>query len=211
MSETPKAQWPGKAYDSAGDDLTAGLRVLLQDMRLLETKSDEQQGVGLLSGTPQSLQVITAGATDLTKTWTALTAALGGGGAMFAAISTFWNQFGGGVEGAIQRSALMASAGILASSVVFAVAVMIRADVTGRSHAQAAIYAARGQVAASFLRTVESGLPKPPPGPSYLVKKGDDWKRVESFEWESDDMIAVVQGDRIPRQEWSGLIAAPEV
>ncbi|MEO7447236.1 MAG: hypothetical protein ABI336_03085 [Humibacillus sp.] len=231
MAEHTKAQWPGKAVDAGGDDLTTGLRRLLEDSRLLETVLDEAAGVGLLSGTPQSLQVMTAGSTALTKGWTVVTAGLGGGSAIFAAIATFWKDFGTGIEEALQRSVLMLSAALLAAAVVWAVAAMVRADVQGRATAQAALYAARGVYAGAFLSTVQAALPTPPPplptppptpppapqpappptppSRSYLVRKDGDWILVLSFGWADGQPLALTASDKIPADEWTGLIELP--
>ncbi|MCU1538466.1 MAG: hypothetical protein JWP82_2817 [Humibacillus sp.] len=208
MGEQPtKAQWPGKAFDAGGDDLTTGLRLMLEDARLLETQADETKGVGLLS-TPQSLQVLTAGSTALTKVWTIVAAALGGGGAIFAAVSSFWTNFGSGLEAALQRSVLMLSAALLASAVVWGVAAMVRADVQGRATAQAALYVARGVYAQAFLSTVQAAMPAPAAS-TYLVKKGDDWIPVTAFGWTAGRAVALTPKDEIPSNEWSGLITVP--
>jgi hypothetical protein len=206
---TSKAQWPGKAFDASGEDLATGLRALLQDSRLLETAEDEAKGVGLFSGTPQSMQIVTAGSTALTKVWTTVTAALGGGGAIFAAVSTFWKDFGTGTEAAIQRSALMVSAALLASAVVVAISAMVRADVQGRATAQAAAYAARGVYAAAFMSTLQAVLPETQRS-TYVVKQGDDWVPVQSFTWNGGQAVAQTDGDLIPASEWSGLIELPK-
>lgn len=208
MNGGPKAQWPGKAFDASGEDLATGLRALLQDSRLLETTDDEAKGVGLFSGTPQSMQIVTAGSTALTKWWTAATAALGGGGAIFAAVSTFWKDFGTGTEAAIQRSALMVAAALLASAVVLAISAMVRADVEGRANAQAAAYAARGVYAAAFMSTLKAVLPATQSS-MYVVKTGDDWVPVKSFTFNGDQAVAHTDGDLIPANEWSGLIELP--
>lgn len=204
----PKAQWPGKAFNADTDNITDGLRALLQDTRLLETEADESKEVKLWQGTPQSLQVLTSGATALTKVWASLIAALGGGGAIIAAISTFWDRFGSGMEAAVQRSALMVAAGILGSAVVLAIALMVRADVTGRADAQAATYAARAEIAASFMQTLKAVIPAPS-APRYLVKKDDDWLLVNRFSWVNGHAIAHVDGDEVPTTEWSGLVTLP--
>ena len=78
-----------KTLSSEGDDLAPALRSLLENLRLLETKTDEKEGVGPLK-TPQSLQVLTAGATTLTKLYTGLATLVGGGGALVAGIYAFW-------------------------------------------------------------------------------------------------------------------------
>jgi hypothetical protein len=71
-------KWPGNAYDPAADDLSAPMQQLMKDLHLLE----EPGTVHPLRGTPQSLQVITAGGTALSKGWAALVGLFGGGGAL---------------------------------------------------------------------------------------------------------------------------------
>lgn len=209
MTATPtKSQWPGKAFNADADNITEGLRALLQDARLLETAGDEAKDVKVWAGTPQSMQVLTSGATTLTKVWASLTALLGGGGAILAAVSTFWDRFGTGVEAAIQRSALMVAAGVLGSAVVLAIALMVRADVSGRARAQAATYAARATISVAFMETLQAVLPAPSES-RYLVKKGDDWLLVKSVGWVNGHAIAHVDGDEVPTNEWSGLVTMP--
>ncbi len=208
-----KVQWPAKALSSEGDDLAPALRSLLEDLRLLETKTDEKEGVGPLK-TPQSLQVLTAGATTLTKLYTGLATLVGGGGALVAGIYAFWKSLDPPVAGqpdqSFKQAALMIAVAVLGSAVVIAVSLMVRGDVCARAEAHAAAYAARASVAASFLRTVEAALPKSPSVTPYYVKKRDSWKPVDSFEWDNG-IVAVTNGDKIPVREISGLLRTDEL
>ncbi|TCO34669.1 hypothetical protein EV652_102737 [Kribbella steppae] len=99
-----KVQWPGKAVNASGDDLSGPVQQFLRDLRLLEKKSD----VATVFGTPASLQVITAGATSLGKVWPSIVAAIGGG----SAILTGLMGFGVGPDGGniVQRAAFTVSA-----------------------------------------------------------------------------------------------------
>ena len=69
-------QFPGKAYNS-GEDLGPPIQELLRAVNVLEgvrrdTDGKEVQEESTLLGTPPSLQLITAGATTLTKVWAVL-------------------------------------------------------------------------------------------------------------------------------------------
>lgn len=213
MPDTPppvKVQWPAKALASDADDLSPALRSLLEDLRLLETRADETEGVKP-THTPQSLQVLTAGSTTITKLYAALATLVGGGGAIAAGLVGFWNNFGGSsADQAFQKASFMVASAVLGSAVVIAVSIMVRGDVAGRAQAHAASYAARATVATAFLRTVESALPKVPAITPYYVKKRDAWKRVDSFEWENG-IVAITNGDKIPARELSGLLRSSDL
>jgi roadblock/LC7 domain-containing protein len=85
---------------------------------------------------------------------------------------------------------------------------MVRADVQGRAVAQAAVYNARGVYASAYMASVNAALPVTQ-GSSYLVKKGDDWIPVNGFAFSDGKAVALTDGDKIPANEWSGLVKLP--
>jgi preprotein translocase subunit SecG len=204
MSE--KVQWPGKAVNADGDDLSVPVRRFLVDLRLLEKKSES----ATLLGTPASLQVITAGATSLGKVWPALVAAVGGG----SAIVTGLMGFGVGAAGTaniVQRATFTVSASLLASAVALAIAIMVRADVNARATASAAQYEARAAVTAAILSSSEFGRPvSAPPAaqPDYVLKtNNDEWLPVLGFTLNDGCLAAEVGNNRaILAQNFEALI-----
>jgi hypothetical protein len=188
-----KVQWPGKALDANGDDLSGPVQQFLRDLRLLEKKSD----VANLFGTPASLQVITAGATSLGKVWPSIVAAIGGG----SAILTGLMGFGVGPDDAnvVQRAAFTVSASLLASAVAIAIAIMVRADVNARSTASAAQFEARAAVTTAILSSSQFGRPVPPapaPQPDYMLRTdNDEWLPVIGFRLQDGAIVADVGKD----------------
>src|SRR5213079_1579536 len=82
----PDLQFPGLAVDPTGEDIEAPTLQLLRDLNLLP---EATPGSVTLSGTPESLQVISAGALSLNKWWTSVVTFAGGGGAIWAAIQAY--------------------------------------------------------------------------------------------------------------------------
>src|SRR4029079_10073898 len=120
---------------------------LLKDLKLLEDPGTGEK-VTWKDGTPLSLQVMTSGATSISKLVVALIA--GGGG--LAAIATGLNGFFAavgpeGLDTPLVRTAFILGASVLGAAVFLALAVVVRSDVTARAHATAAQFQARGEVA----------------------------------------------------------------
>jgi hypothetical protein len=205
---TEPVQWPGKAFNPTGNDLGATTTGLLEALRLLSDPADRLKKPGLK--TPASLQVLTSGSTAITKVYTVLATAVGGGGALVAGTAAFWDRAlrGSFADQALQRSVLMASAALLGSAVVLAVAIMVRGDVQGRAAGHAAKYAARAEVAAAFLHTVQAAFPQLGSAEYYVQRGTGQWLRVNSFEWDGSDAVAVTAKDRLPASEWRGLVEA---
>ena len=180
---------PGNARDDAASDLGEPVRNLLIGLNMLETTEDVNKNANIQ--TPFSLQVITSGATALGKSWPALIAFLGGGGAIASAI-------GGYSETGTERAVLVASAAFIAASAVIAIAIIVRADVQARAVASAAQYEARGVVTAALLDTFVYGpTPQPPyqPEPFYMLKlKEGPWYPVIGLELKNGSVVANVGG-----------------
>src|SRR5881227_3833434 len=84
-------RWPGSAVNTEGRDLAEPTRKLLTQLNVLEDP-DEVSDQSLKWKTPPSVQVITAGASSLTKWITAGIAALGGSSAVITWFAGLWNQ-----------------------------------------------------------------------------------------------------------------------
>jgi hypothetical protein len=138
-------QLPGVPVDATGDDLAAPIVGLLRQLNMLETPTDVAEGVGPIKGTPQSLQVITAGVLTTTK----LIGGITGVGGLGATIATAW----GGLQAQELpwKIALIAAAAVLLSATIVALAIIIQSDVAGRSAATVAQYEGRAAVATSML------------------------------------------------------------
>ncbi|GIH11544.1 hypothetical protein Rhe02_96110 [Rhizocola hellebori] len=195
-----RVRWPGNAFSAQGDDLASPIKILLEQLRLLET-FDKQDRVSL-GGTPLGLQVITAGASSMAKWWTWVVAALGGGTALIAGIKGL-----PGKADSSQRTMFIAALAVLLGAVTIAIALIVRADLSARAVASAAQYGARSAVAAALLENLQHAGPAAPapPGPQaaaghmgYVVKRRgeNNWAAVKSFAWEADGTIAVVTEDR---------------
>jgi hypothetical protein len=127
-----QANWPPS---------TSPARTLLEDLNLLETKDDQLRGNSLWS-TPWSLQVITAGATSVTK-WVA---SIGGVAGLMASIGTVVTALNAVDNVPLQLVSVGALAVVL-SVTVLSVALMVRADVGARASVTAAEYQARALLA----------------------------------------------------------------
>lgn len=193
-------KWPGSAYDPAADDLSAPIKQLLKDLNLLEGNG----AVSLTRGTPQSLQVITAGGTALSKGWATFVGLFGGGGALWTAIQGF----GASPEDdALQRAVFVAAAAVILAAAVTAIAVIVKADVQARAEASAAEYEARAHVVNALLSNLQYGRPTAAPVRYWLRRKDKQnrseskWHSVVDFEWDdkTDELVAVTgSGQRVP-------------
>ena len=202
-------QWPAKAYASEGDDLSAPIKQLLADLRLLENPLGNEK-VSLIKGTPQSLQVMTSGATSIAKLVVALVA--GGGG--LAAIATGLNGFFGrvgpeGLDTPLVRSAFVMGGSLLGAAVVLALAIVVRADVSGRASSSAAQFEARAAVASALLSSFVAPAVPSVEVPGYAIQRKDgSWSAVEQFLWRQGELVAKVEDDLVPTDEWVGLISS---
>jgi hypothetical protein len=151
-SATSPIKWPADAVDPSNTDLALPLRNLLQELNLLETQHDEENSKrGGIGTTPWSLQAITAGSLQISKVVAALVTSLGGGAAVWAAVKGF-----GISQHDPDRLAYIGAAAVIVSAMAFALAVIVRSDVTARAQATAAQYDARARCAAAFLETARA-------------------------------------------------------
>lgn len=162
----PTVVIPGKAVgnDAANDgDISKPTVDLLGNLNLLPSNKDlELAGTWTagLQGPPQSVALIEASATALSKWWAAGLGAtvLGAWGA----VQTFW----GDNPAPTQRVMLLAAA-IASAAIVLAIGYLLASDIRGRAAASVATIEARARVATSMIAASEraSSTPPPPPPP----------------------------------------------
>jgi len=140
------ANIPGDVIDKKpGNDLAPPLQSLLGGVYLLGVNKEKG---GIFSSPDQSVAILEANATALTKWWAAVIAALGSATAVTTAATSFWtNQVVG------TRIALIAGAAALIAAAIIAVAMIVCADLRSRATGMAAIYAARAAITREFLAT----------------------------------------------------------
>jgi hypothetical protein len=141
-------QFPGQTTDETGADLLGPIQTLLEGLDVLPTANDlKQANAGAtFKGPPQSVAVIEAGATALSKWWATAAAALGGTAAITTAATKFWSGQHGGA-----RIALIAGMAGVIGFALLAIAIMVASDVYGRAIATVATYQARAQISCQFL------------------------------------------------------------
>jgi hypothetical protein len=209
-TNTTNVQWPAQAYASEGNDLSAPIKQLLTDLRLLEDPSED---VTLVGGTPKSLQAITAGATSLSKWVGVLVAGVGGPGALLVQVQGFRAALG--ADTPLEGAAFLLGGSLLGVAVVLALVMIVRADVSGRATASAAQYNARAAVATALLTSFVSPPAPPVEVPGYEIKVlngNNSWLPVERFVWIEGQLFAKVgNDDYILTEEWQDLQRIPAV
>jgi hypothetical protein len=161
-----KVQWPDGAYAAGGDDLSEPIQVLLRHLNLLEPVDEDlprkEVGKGLGNTTPFELQLITAGATSLSKVTAWIVGAFGSLGAATTAVLAF-------VQNPDNSSpliiALVGAMALILAVACLALALIVRADVTARATTMAAEYRARADTATALLRGFGAARPAPAPRP----------------------------------------------
>jgi hypothetical protein len=156
---------PTRARHDA-DDVLPDTRALLQNLYLLPDK-DEMVAAGkpsaMFGGPPQSVALIEAGATALSKWWAAgLGASVLG---LWPAILAFWDD-----QPEPNRRVILVAASIATAAAILAIGYIIGSDVRGRSAAAVATIEARTKVADTMLRLAEDAY-RPPDSdaPSQIV------------------------------------------
>lgn len=142
---------PGKAVDDGQQDLKPPVRRQLEDLLLLPKSGESGDGfITALTGPPQSVALIEAGATAATKWWSAGLSAV----ATVASglLVGFWNS-----EASVEvKMALIIGLAVLLAAVVVAIGMLLSADVRGRAAATVATVNARAQVAAAMTQAAEA-------------------------------------------------------
>jgi hypothetical protein len=204
-------QWPGSAFATKGDDLSAPIQTLLQDMNLLERvgelgKTPKRGMAGAFgNNTHDSVQVLTAGATSLAKIATTTVASLGGLSALGAALLTWATDDS---NNSPLMLVLVGSAAAVLAAAALAIAVIVKADVTARSTASAASYRARAETACALLNSLAASRPAAAPDPRYVVRKqSGEVFAVKEFLREGDEIkVTVNGGTRVGKTEIDWLL-----
>lgn len=190
MTAAVNVDWPyADLATTATPNFTTPITDLLTKLQEVGKPSgqDLQQ-----SATPYSVQVITAGATSLSKVWAAAVGVLGGGSAIVAGVKGL---VASGSDPALYRASFLFSAAVLAAAVVVAIAIIVRADVSARAEATAARALERGQIVAAFLANyVNAAAPasKPCTPCGYLVQtQADAWLVVDEISWQNGGIVVV--------------------
>lgn len=148
----PDVQLPGTPINATGTDIAAPTQTLLRALSLLPQESDLAAASGaraIIFGPPDSVAVIEAGATALSKAWAL---ALGAGAAgLWASVVTFWNDLS-----PENRGRLLISASVASAALILSIGYIVASDVRGRAAASVATIQARAAVADAFLRAAES-------------------------------------------------------
>jgi hypothetical protein len=204
----PTDEWPGNPYKADAADFIAPLSAVLQHLHVLEDTGEEK--LRTLTNTPFSYEVITAGATAFSRNWSVVLGALGGVGGITSVVKAL----GYNSEHATQAATFTASAAVLFSATIVAIAIMVKADVQARGAASSAQYSARANIAAAMMASSRYGRPVPPPAPAppppasnYLVQVGGKWYPVNEFKQTAagvvadligrDDDVAIIEVDGI--------------
>jgi hypothetical protein len=157
-----RVQLPGDVVARDDKSLSTPLQQLLRDLGLLETTADAEKGVSL-RGTPDSLQVIRAGALSVSKGWTAFTATAGGAGAVSTLIAA-WKSSPGD-----QRLVLIGGASVILAATAIAIAMIVRGDLGARAATSAELYRARARISSAFIQAAVAATGRGSAQPSALA------------------------------------------
>jgi hypothetical protein len=140
---------PEQALNASGADILSPLKELEQGLGILPDDTDlaKSGAAATFTGPPDSVAIIEAGATALSKWWSVVVAGLGGAAAITSGVTKFWSGQTGGV-----RIALIGGMAGLLIAALLAISVMVAADVRGRAQGMVALYTARANIAAQFLQ-----------------------------------------------------------
>jgi hypothetical protein len=207
MSDTG-VRWPGKGYDPEGTDLSQPMRQLLVDLNLLENPTPDDKAHWRF-GTPRSLQVITSGASSISKLVVGAVGGVGGLSALATGLNGFFGKVGpNNLDTPMVRTAFIVAGALLGAAVAISLAIVVRADVSARAASTAAQFDARARVASALLRSYVAPAVAPPAETPYAVQtKDNSWHLVKEFRWQDGRAVAVVEGDITPSQEWAGLVS----
>jgi energy-coupling factor transporter transmembrane protein EcfT len=162
-------QFPERALSTAGSDVLAPLKELQQGLGILPADADlaKSGAAAAFTGPPDSVAIIQAGATALSKWWSVVIAGIGGTAAITSVVTNFWS----GQTGGVRIALIGGMAGLLIAALI-AISVIVAADVKGRAQGTVALYAARASLAAQFLqdslsasRPATAATPGNPPAP----------------------------------------------
>lgn len=148
-----KVQIPAKAVATDGDDISTHTTSLLGDLNLLPNADDLKKAGdfgSVLGGPPQSVAVIEANATALSKWWAAGLGAAAAGA--WTAVRVFWNA---NAETPGNQRMMLLGAAIVSAGIVLTIGYILGSDVRGRSAASVATIEARSSVARAMIDVSE--------------------------------------------------------
>lgn len=131
-----------------GDDILVPAQTMLRGLSVLPASSD-LNGSAMsvaLKGTPDSVAIIEAGGTALSKGFASLIALLGGATAVMTAVTGFWEN-----EQTSVRVTLLGGSAFFLAAAAIAIAVIVAADVSGRAAGAVAQYDARRHIGTTML------------------------------------------------------------
>lgn len=166
-TETKSTRIPGHGVDPEGMDVASPVVATLAALNLLPTTDDLGKSGGakaILFGPPDSVVVIEAGATALSKWWAAGLGVAATG--VWAGVSRWWTDLKA-VE--LQSTALWAAA-IVSAAAVVAIGYIVASDVRGRAAASVATINAREAVAVAYINaSLEANGSAEPEAPDLVV------------------------------------------
>jgi hypothetical protein len=148
----PSVRVPGDAVDAEGDDVLAPAIAILEALHLRPTEAELNQAGGpgaVLGGPSQSVAVIEAGATALSKWW-----AVGLGAAVVAgwsSIVAFWNS-----EGDATQRIVVVAAAVASAAIILGIAFIVGSDVRARAAAAVATIEARVHITETVVRVAQA-------------------------------------------------------
>jgi hypothetical protein len=148
---------PGKAIDPDATDIGDASTALLDRLQLLPTDAELAQAGGLAAaivGPPQSVAVIEANATALSKWWAVALGSVGVGA--WPAVSLFLK------DNTADHAMLIIGIAIVITSVILAIGYIVGSDVRGRAEASVATIQARQAVAETMVQTAQRAYSAPP-------------------------------------------------
>jgi hypothetical protein len=148
--------WPDTDTSDSITDLAPPLRLLLINVGLSPTPADAKDSATAGNDVPQSVAIIEAGATQISKASANQVKALGGLTGIAGAVAAFWEK-----NHDIRIIVVAAAAFVLAAALI-AIAVIVSSDVRARANAAAAQYDARARVAEAYLQGAVSSFIHPP-------------------------------------------------
>ena len=166
---------PNDPDKTGSSDNTQQLIKLLNSLELLPAPGSSPP-TGTFDVGDKDFQVLKAGVTKITGWVSRLIAVAGGAGAVWAAVEAYFNHSRPGLQ-----IALVAAAAAIIGLAALSLALVIGADLRARAVGTAALYEARGQVAAAFeaRQSLQSALAgagsagiAPAPGPAPQAGPG---------------------------------------
>jgi hypothetical protein len=205
--------WPSDSLKSLGTELSAPIMELLENIRGLDLPKNRDGGVKddtltavSWKGTPESVQVITAGATAFSKWWAGVVAAVGGLGA----VGTIVNQ---GLDKVAGNPAMMGSLAIIIAAALLSIAIIVRSDLMARAQATTARRGARATVVEAFLNNYQFARPDPSvPAPLYqsnfAMRKAaqGEWQLIQGLVYDSGILKVRIKNELVPADQVKDIL-----